>query len=136
MVGYYGSKVPNKNSANVNTQGSRPVINHPWEKAMVTANEKATMQGNLGFNSQNRRIIIRIMVPPLTAEPRRVLSRAAKAVGGEAKVGIRNNRKEAMEQIKKLQKDGLAEDEGKVAEPQIQQLTDTHVAKVDTRIAQ
>src|SRR5688572_12135805 len=128
LVDYYGSKVPISNTASVNTQDSRTLIIQPWEKSMLTPIEKAIMQANLGLNPQNDGIIIRIMVPPLTEERRRDLSKAAKALGEEAKVGIRNIRKEAMEQIKKLQKDGLPEDEGKVGETQIQQLTDTHVA--------
>jgi ribosome recycling factor len=103
---------------------------------MLTPIEKAIQQANLGFNPQNDGVIIRIVVPPLTEERRVQLTKTAKGLGEDAKVGVRNIRKDAMEQIKKLIKDGLPEDEGKGAETQIQQLTDTHVQKIDTHIAQ
>jgi len=90
----------------------------------------------LGLNPQNDGVIIRIVVPPLTEERRKDLTKAAKSLGEDAKVGIRNIRKEAMEQIKKLQKDGLPEDEAKSAETQVQTITDTHVGKVDKHIEQ
>jgi ribosome recycling factor len=136
MVDYYGSKVPISNTASVNTQDSRTLIIQPWEKGMLTPIEKAIQQANLGLNPQNDGVIIRIMVPPLTEERRKDLTKAAKSLGEDAKVGVRNIRKEAMEQIKKLQKDGLPEDEAKGGETQIQQLTDTHVQKIDKHIEQ
>lgn len=136
MVDYYGSKVPISNTASVNTQDSRTLIIQPWEKSMLTPIEKAIQMANLGFNPQNDGVIIRIVVPPLTEERRRELSKTAKSLGEDAKVSVRNIRKDAMEQIKKLQKDGLPEDEAKSSETQIQTLTDQHVAKVDTHIAQ
>lgn len=136
MVDYYGSKVPISNTASVNSQDSRTLVIQPWEKTMLTPIEKAIQAANLGLNPQNDGIIIRIMVPPLTEERRKDLTKAAKSLGEDAKVGIRNIRKEAMEQIKKLQKDGLPEDEAKSGETQIQTLTDTHVGKVDKHIEQ
>ncbi len=136
MVDYYGSKVPISNTASVNTQDSRTLVIQPWEKSMLTPIEKAIQMANLGFNPQNDGVIIRIVVPPLTEERRRELSKTAKSLGEDAKVSVRNIRKDAMEQIKKLQKDGLPEDEAKSSETQIQTLTDQHVAKVDTHIAQ
>jgi len=136
MVDYYGSRVPISNTASVNTQDSRTLIIQPWEKSMLTPIEKAIQQANLGLNPQNDGIIIRIMVPPLTEERRRDLSKAAKNLGEEAKIGIRNARKEAMEQVKKLQKAGLPEDMAKDAETKVQALTDTHVGKVEKHIEQ
>lgn len=136
MVDYYGSKVPISNTASVNSQDARTLVIQPWEKSMLTPIEKAIQMANLGFNPQNDGVIIRIMVPPLTEERRRDLSKAAKALGEDAKVGIRNVRKEAMEQIKKLQKEGLPEDSAKDSETKVQNLTDTHVAKVDKHIEQ
>lgn len=136
MVDYYGSKVPISNTASVNTQDSRTLIIQPWEKTMLTPIEKAIQMANLGFNPQNDGVIIRIVVPPLTEERRKELSKTAKSLGEDAKVSVRNIRKEAMEQVKKLQKDGLPEDEAKTAETQIQQTTDQHVAKIDTHITQ
>jgi ribosome recycling factor len=136
MVDYYGSKVPITNTASINSQDARTLIIQPWEKSMLTPIEKAIQMANLGLNPQNDGVLIRIMVPPLTEERRKELTKTAKGLGEDAKVGIRNSRKEAMEQIKKLQKDGLAEDEAKGAETQVQTLTDTHVAKVDKHIEQ
>lgn len=136
MVDYYGSKVPISNTASVNTQDARTLIIQPWEKAMLTPIEKAIQMANLGLNPQNDGVLIRIMVPPLTEERRKELSKMAKSLGEDAKVGIRNSRKEAMEQIKKLQKDGLPEDEAKSSETQVQTLTDAHVIKVDKHIEQ
>jgi ribosome recycling factor len=136
MVDYYGSKVPISNTASVNSQDSRTLVVQPWEKGMLTPIEKAIQAANLGLNPQNDGVIIRIVVPALTEERRRDLSKAAKSLGEDAKVGVRNIRKEAMEHVKKLQKDGLPEDEAKGAETQIQTLTDTHVSKIDTHIAQ
>lgn len=136
MVDYYGSKVPISNTASVNTQDSRTLIIQPWEKTMLTPIEKAIQGANLGLNPQNDGVIIRILVPPLTEERRRDLSKMAKSLGEDAKIGIRNIRKEAMEQIKKLQKDGLPEDEAKDGESKVQTHTDTHVTRVDKHIEQ
>lgn len=136
MVDYYGSKVPLSNTASVNTQDSRTLIIQPWEKSMLTPIEKAIQAANLGFNPQNDGVLIRIMVPPLTEERRKQLSKTAKGFGEDAKVGIRNLRKEANEQIKRLQKDGLPEDEAKGGENKIQVLTDNNVAKVDKHVEQ
>lgn len=136
MVDYYGSKVPISNTASVNTQDARTLIIQPWEKTMLTPIEKAIQMANLGLNPQNDGVLIRIMVPPLTEERRRDLTKMAKGLGEDAKVGVRATRKEAMEQVKKLQKDGLPEDEAKSAETQIQTLTDAHVVKIDKHIEQ
>ncbi len=136
MVDYYGSKVPISNTASVNSQDARTLIIQPWEKSMLTPIEKAIQMANLGLNPQNDGIIIRIVVPPLTEERRQQLTKTARGLGEDAKVGIRNSRKEAMEHIKKLQKEGLPEDEAKTAETKIQDMTNTHVALVDKHIEQ
>jgi len=134
QVDYYGSRVPLSNTASVTSQDARTLIVQPWEKNMLTPIEKAIQAANLGLNPQNDGIIIRILIPALTEERRRDLSKMAKAVGEDAKVSLRGTRKESMEQIKKLQKEGLPEDEAKSAETQIQTLTDAHVTKVDKHI--
>lgn len=136
MVDYYGSKVPISNTASVTTQDARTLIVQPWEKSMLIPIEKGIQMANLGLNPQNDGVLIRIMVPPLTEERRRDLSKMAKSLGEDAKVGIRTARKDAMEQLKKLQKDGLPEDETKGGEAQVQTLTDAHVGKVDKHIEQ
>lgn len=136
LVDYYGSMVPLSNTASVNSQDSRTLIIQPWEKTMLTPIEKAIQAANLGFNPQNDGVIIRIMVPPLTEERRKQLTKTAKSFGEDAKVGIRTVRKDCIDQIKKLQKDGLPEDEAKGGEAKIQILTDASVVKVDKHIEQ
>jgi len=136
MVDYYGSRVPISNTASVNTQDARTLIIQPWEKSMLTPIEKAIQMANLGLNPQNDGVIIRISIPPLTEERRKELTKTARALGEDAKVGIRNARKEGMEAVKKLQKNGLPEDVAKDQEQQIQQLTDTFVGKVDKQVEQ
>ena len=136
MVDYYGSMVPLSNTASVNSQDSRTLVIQPWEKSMLTPIEKAIQAANLGFNPQNDGVIIRIMVPPLTEERRKQLTKTAKSIGEDAKVGIRTVRKDSMEQLKKVQKDGVPEDEAKGAESKIQILTDNSVSKVDKHIEQ
>ncbi len=136
MVDYYGSRVPISNTASVNTQDARTIVVQPWEKSMLTPIEKAIQAANLGFNPQNDGVIIRIVVPPLTEERRKDLTKTAKSLGEDAKIGVRNVRKEAIENIKKLQKNGLPEDEAKDAETKIQNLTDGSVSKIDAHIQQ
>jgi ribosome recycling factor len=136
MVDYYGSMVPLSNTASVNSQDSRTLVVQPWEKSMLTPIEKAIQSANLGFNPQNDGVLIRIMVPALTEERRKQLTKTAKSFGEDAKVGIRTVRKDSMEHIKKLQKDGLPEDEAKSGEAKIQVLTDAASAKVDKHIEQ
>jgi ribosome recycling factor len=134
LVDYYGSKTPLNQVANINTQDARTLIVQPYEKSMLTPIEKGIQLANLGLNPQNDGIIIRIAIPPLTEERRKDLVKKAKAEGENAKVGLRSARKEANEEIKKLQKDGLAEDEAKTAEEKIQKITDEYGAKVDKHL--
>lgn len=134
MVDYYGNMVPINQTANVNTLDARTIAIQPWEKSMLTPIEKAIQVANLGFNPQNDGVMIRILVPPLTEERRRDLVKKAKQEVEDAKVGIRSARKEAMEAAKKLQKDGVPEDEVKEAETKIQNLTDQYVGKSDKHL--
>ena len=136
MVDYYGTATPLSQVGSVNTPDARTIVIQPWEKSLLGAIEKAIMEANLGVNPQNDGVIIRIMVPPLTEERRKQLSKTAKGFGEDAKVGIRTVRKDCIDQIKKLQKDGLPEDEAKSGETKIQTLTDASVAKVDKHIEQ
>lgn len=136
MVDYYGSMVPIPQTANVNTQDARTIIIQPWEKSLLTPIEKAIQAANMGLNPQNDGVLIRITIPPLTEERRKELVKTAKAEAEEAKVGIRNSRKEAMENVKGLLKKGLPEDEAKDAETKIQQLTDQYVQKADKHFEQ
>ena len=136
MVDCYGSKSPLSSTASVNTQDSRTIIVQPWDKSMLTPIEKAIQAANLGFNPQNDGILIRIIVPPLTEERRRDLVKTSKAAGEEAKVSLRNIRKESIDKIKALQKAGLPEDEAKSGEVKMQTLVDEFSAKCDKHLSQ
>ncbi len=131
MVEYYGSKVPVSQTSSINTLDARTLLVQPWEKNMLTPIEKAIQVANLGFNPQNDGTVIRISIPPLTEERRKELVKMSKHVVEEAKIGVRNARKEAMENIKKLQKDGMPEDGAKSLEQKVQKLTDEYIAKCD-----
>jgi ribosome recycling factor len=133
-VDYYGANTPLANVANINTPDARTLAIQPWEKSMLGAIDKAIQAANLGLNPQNDGSIIRINVPQLTEERRKDLVKQSKAEAEDAKVGIRSIRRDANESIKKLQKDGLAEDLSKDAEAKVQQLTDNHITKVDERL--
>lgn len=134
LVEYYGTKVPISQTASVNTLDARTLIIQPWEKGMLTVIEKAILQANLGFNPQNDGRVIRVSIPPLTEERRRELVKLSKQIVEESKIGIRSARKEAMESIKKLQKEGMPEDEAKVLEQKVQKLTDEYIAKCDKHL--
>lgn len=134
MVDYYGSMTKLAQVANVNTPDAKTLRIQPWEKGMIEPIEKAIAYSNLGFNPQNNGEVIMITVPPLTEDRRRDLVKTAKAEAEHAKVSIRNARKEANDEIKKLQKDGLSEDIAKSAENEIQELTDTYNKKVDLEV--
>lgn len=135
-VEYYGALVPISQAASVNTLDARTLVIQPWEKNMLTPLEKAIQAANLGFNPQNDGTVIRISIPPLTEERRKELVKFSKQAVEEAKVAIRNIRKDAMEQAKKLQKEGMPEDEVKALEQKIQKLTDEFIAKCDQHFAQ
>ncbi len=135
MVEYYGAMTPLNQIANVNTPDARTIIIQPWEKNKLQDIERAIINSNLGLAPQNDGSIIRITVPPLTEERRKDMVKIAKAQGEDTKVGIRNARRDALEQIKKLQKEGLSEDEAKDVEAKIQQITNEYIAKVDEHVA-
>jgi ribosome recycling factor len=134
LVDYYGSKTPLNQVANVNTGDARTLIIQPWEKSMLTPIEKAIMAANLGLNPQNDGIIIRILIPALTEDRRRELVKKAKSEAELGKVSLRTIRKDANEALKKLQKNGVTEDDVKVAETKVQQLTDAYVLKCDKHL--
>jgi ribosome recycling factor len=133
-VDYYGSPTPLSQVANVNTPDARTIVVQPWEKSLISAIEKAITDANLGINPQNDGIVIRLSVPPLTEERRKDLVKKVKAEGEAGKVAIRNIRKDVNEKIKKLQKEGVSEDEAKVGEAEVQKLTDSFILKVDKHI--
>ncbi|WP_400075143.1 ribosome recycling factor [Winogradskyella sp. R77965] len=128
MVDYYGSQTPLSQVANVNTPDGRTISVQPWEKSMLQEIERGIMVANIGFNPMNNGEMIIINVPPLTEERRKDLAKQAKAETEDAKVGVRNARKEAMNDIKKTD---VSEDLQKNAEIDIQSLTDSYVKKID-----
>lgn len=135
MVSYYGTPTPLAQVANVGVADARTITIQPWEKSMIGPIERGIMEANLGFNPQNDGELIRIGIPMLTEERRKDLVKMAKALGEDAKVAIRNIRRDGMEAVKKAVKDGYPEDAGKRKETEIQGLTDKHIAKVDELIA-
>jgi ribosome recycling factor len=134
MVEYYGSLTPLSKIANVSTPDARTVAIQPWEKTVIPAIEKAILNANLGFNPGNNGEIIRINVPVLTEERRKLLVKQANQEGEVAKVSIRTVRKEANESLKKLQKDGLSEDLEKDAENIVQRRTNDYGIKVENLV--
>ena len=129
MVDYYGSQTPLSQVANVNTPDGRTITVAPWEKNMLQEIERAIMIANIGFNPMNNGETIIINVPPLTEECRRNLAKQAKSESEDAKIGIRNARKDANNDLKKLSE--ISEDLQKNAEFDIQEMTDLYVKKID-----
>ncbi|TBX70687.1 ribosome recycling factor [Flavobacterium silvisoli] len=135
FVDYYGSQTPLSQVANINVPDARTITVTPWEKSMLHPIEKAIMVANLGFNPMNNGDNIIISVPALTEERRRDLVKQAKAEAEDAKIGIRNARKDANTEIKKLEKEGASEDVCKSAEEDVQKLTDAFIKKIDEHLA-
>jgi ribosome recycling factor len=133
-VDYYGSLTPLNQVSNVSTPDARTIAIQPWEKNLIPVIEKAILAANLGFNPENNGEIIRINIPALTEERRKLLVKQAGQEGETAKVSIRTSRKEANESLKKLLKDGLSEDVEKDAEAEVQKLTDDYGKKIDTLV--
>ena len=132
MVEYYGTQTPLQQVANVNTPDARTLSIQPFEKSMIQEIEKGIMMANLGFNPMNNGESVIINVPPLTEERRKQLSKQAKAEAEDAKVGVRNDRKQAMQELKKLD---ISEDMLKGAEDDVQELTNTYIERIDKILA-
>lgn len=130
-VDYYGNLVPLNQVANVSTSDAKTITVQPWEKAMLQPIEKGIMMANLGFNPTSDGTVVRVVVPALTEERRKDIVKKVKAEAEHAKVAIRNDRKAIIDNIRKLQKEGLPEDEAKVAEQQVQKTIDSYIKKVD-----
>ncbi len=130
-VEYYGNPTPLQQVANVTIPDARTVSIQPWEKNMLGPIEKAIMAANIGLTPQNDGNFIRLFLPPLTEERRKDLVKRVFAEGEHAKVAVRNIRRDAIEGVKKLQKDGLSEDIAKDGESRIQGITDKNIALVD-----
>lgn len=134
-VDYYGSMTPLNQVSNISTPDPRTIAIQPWEKGLITDIEKAIMAANIGLNPENNGEIIRINVPALTEERRKILVKQVHKEGETAKISVRLARKEANDILKNLQKDGLSEDLEKDAEIKVQSMTDDFVKKIDTLVA-
>ena len=134
VVDYYGSPMPINQVANISVMDVRTLSIQPWEKNMLQPIERSIIAANIGVTPQNDGNIIRISLPPLTEERRKELVKKCLAEGEHSKVAIRNIRRDAIENIKKLQKNGLSEDAAKDAEADVQQVTDKFTAAVEKHL--
>ena len=134
MADYYGSATPINQLANISAMDARTLSIQPWEKNMLQPIERAIIAANLGINPQNDGNIIRLYLPVLTEERRKELVKRCNSEGEQAKIAIRNIRREAIEQIKKLQKDGLSQDAAKDAETDVQEITDSYISLVEKHL--
>lgn len=134
MVDYYNNPTPVNQVANVSAVDARTITVQPWEKNMLQTIERAIIAANIGINPQNDGNVIRLFLPPLTEERRKELVKKCNAEGEHAKVSVRNIRRDAIENIKKMQKDGLSEDVAKDAEDEIQDLTNRYIALVEKHL--
>ena len=131
-VDYYGVPSPIQQVASVSTPDPRSLLIQPWDQSLLKALEKAILASDLGINPQNDGRSIRLVFPPLTEERRKELARQTRKYGEEAKVAIRNIRRDAIEKFKKQQKASeMTEDDYKIAEKDIQKLTDDFIKEID-----
>jgi ribosome recycling factor len=135
MVEYYGAPVPLSQVANVSAPDARTIMVQPWEKQIINDIERAIINSNLGFAPNSDGVSIRITIPSLTEERRLQLVKMVKQEGENSKIVARNYRKDTNEKIKKLQKEGLSEDEAKDAEEKVQKQLNAIIAKIDQMIA-
>lgn len=134
-VDYYGSQAPISNVANVAVPDARTITITPWEKSMFRVIEKAIIDSDLGITPENNGEIIRISIPPLTEERRKALVKQSKNEAEQAKISVRNARREAIDGLKKAIKDGMSEDVEKDAEDKLQKMHDRYMKKIDEAFA-
>ncbi len=134
-VDSYGSMVPLNNVAAVNTPDARTIAIKPWDKSMFRVIEKAIIDSDLGIMPENNGEIIRINIPPLTEERRKQLVKQCGKEEEQAKVSVRNSRREIIDKLKKAIKDGLSEDNEKDAEEKLQKLHDKYIKKIEDLLA-
>jgi ribosome recycling factor len=135
MAEYYGSPTPISQIANISALDARTISVQPWEKNMLQPIERAIIAANIGINPQNDGTNIRLFLPPLTEERRKELVKRCNGEGEHAKVAIRSIRRDAIEHIKKLQKDGLSEDIAKDAEAEVQDQTNRFISLIEKHLA-
>ncbi len=130
-VDYYGQETPLSQVASISIPEARLVVIQPWDKSLLSPIERAILKSELSLNPNNDGKLLRINFPPLTEDRRKELAKSAKAIAEQSKVAIRNIRREAIDEIKKLQKSGeISEDEQKDMENRTQTLTDSYVAQI------
>lgn len=134
VVDYYGNATPINQVGNISVVDARTLTIQPWEKNMLQPIERSILQANIGITPQNDGNIIRIFLPPLTEERRKDLVKKSNHEGEHAKVSVRNLRRDAIEKVKKMQKDGLSEDAAKDTEVDIQELTDRFIALIEKHL--
>jgi ribosome recycling factor len=130
-IDYYGAQTPLQQVASINTPDARSIVIQPWEKKVISAIEKAIFAANIGMTPSNNGETVRLNIPPLTEDRRKGLVKQVKAEGENAKISIRNTRREVIEEFKKMGKNGLPEDMEKDAEDMAQKMTDKYYRKVD-----
>ncbi len=130
-VEYYGSLVPLSNVATLSTPDAKTITVLPWEKPMLREIERAIQNSNVGITPENNGEIIRLGIPPLTEERRKLLVKQSKQEAENAKIGIRNARRDAVDAIKKAVKEGVSEDIGKDSEADMQKIHDKYIKKID-----
>lgn len=135
VVDYYGNPTPISQVGNITVADARTIMIQPWEKNMLQPIERSIIAANIGINPQNDGSIIRIFLPPLTEERRKEIVKRVHVEGEHSKVAIRNIRRDAIEAIKKLKKDGLSEDLAKDSEDEVQEITNQHIGIVDKHLA-
>ena len=135
VVDYYGSPTAIAQVANISVADARTLTIQPWEKNMLQPIERSIIAANLGVTPQNDGAIIRIFLPPLTEERRKEIVKRVQGEGEQSKIAIRNIRRDAIEQVKKLQKNGLSEDAAQDGEKEIQELTNKFISLVDKHLA-
>lgn len=134
VVDYYGAPTPIDQVGNISVMDARTLTVQPWEKNMLQPLERAIIAANIGINPQNDGNIIRLFLPPLTEERRKDLVKRSYAEGEQAKISVRSIRRDAIEQIKKQQKEGLSEDAARDYENRIQDITDRFIILIDKYI--
>jgi ribosome recycling factor len=134
VVDYYGTPTPISQVGNISVADARTLTIQPWEKNMLQPIERSIIAANIGITPQNDGNMIRLFMPPLTEERRKELVKRAQVEGEHSKVAIRSIRRDSMEHIKKLQKNGLSEDVCKDAEKQVQEITDKYISLVDKHL--
>jgi ribosome recycling factor len=135
QVEYYGTMTPVNQLATINTPDARTIIIQPWDKSAMSAIEKALLKSELGLTPTNDGSVIRLSIPPLTEERRAELVKLTKKYGEEAKVATRNIRRDANDEIKKLEKTSITEDESRRYQDEIQKMTDKFIAEIDKVLA-